>query len=164
MAFNFNRLTVKAQEIAQSAIEIAQNYTNQIVEPEHLLASIVQETGNVAESIIKKTGGNFNAVKIKVNQLLETLPKVSGTALGNQQMSQNLAKLFDVAAEEAKNFKDDYVSTEHLLLALANDKGTAGQLLRDNGITYKEILSALKKCTGISKSHFTKSGRHLSIT
>ena len=148
MAFNFNRLTVKAQEIAQSAIEIAQNYTNQIVEPEHLLASIVQETGNVAESIIKKTGGNFNAVKIKVNQLLETLPKVSGTALGNQQMSQNLAKLFDVAAEEAKNFKDDYVSTEHLLLALANDKGTAGQLLRDNGITYKEILSALKSVRG----------------
>ena len=102
MPFNFNRLTVKAQEIVQTAIEIAQNYNNQIVEPEHLLAAIVQETGNVAESIIKKTGGNFSAVKIKVNQLLESLPKVSGTGLGNQQMSQNLAKLFDIAAEEAR--------------------------------------------------------------
>ena len=103
MSFNFNRLTVKAQEVVQSAIEIAQNYNNQIVEPEHVLAAIVQESGNVAENVIKKTGGNFNAVKLKVVQLLETLPKVSGTGLGNQQMSQSLAKIFDVAAEEARN-------------------------------------------------------------
>lgn len=151
MSFNFNRLTVKAQEIVQSAIEIAQNYTNQIVEPEHLLAAIVQESGNVAESIIKKTGGNFNAVKIKVNELLETLPKVSGTGLGNQQMSNNLAKLFDTAAEEARNLKDEYVSTEHILLALSNDKGKAGQLLRENGISYNDILSALKSVRGTQR-------------
>jgi ATP-dependent Clp protease ATP-binding subunit ClpB len=148
---NFNRLTVKAQEIVQSAIEIAQNYNNQIVEPEHLLASIVQESGNVAESIIKKTGGNFNAVKIKVNQLLESLPKVSGTGLGNQQMSQSLAKVFDAAAEEARNLKDEYVSTEHLLLALSNDKAKAGQLLRENGISYNDILSALKTVRGTQR-------------
>jgi len=147
----FNRLTVKAQEIVQTAIEIAQNYNNQVVETEHLLASIVQESGNVAESIIKKTGGNFSAVKIKVNQLLESLPKVSGTGLGNQQMGQNLAKLFDTAAEEARNLKDDYVSTEHFLLALSNDKGKAGNLLRENGITYNDILSALKSVRGTQR-------------
>ena len=151
MPFNFNRLTVKAQEIVQTAIEVAQNYNNQIVEPEHILAAIVQESGNVAESVIKKTGGNFNAVKLKVVQLLETLPKVSGTGLGNQQMSQSLAKVFDDAAEEAKNLKDDYVSTEHVLLSLSNDKGKAGQLLRDNGIAYKDILSALKDIRGTQR-------------
>ncbi|GMU94585.1 ATP-dependent chaperone ClpB [Ignavibacterium album] len=151
MALNFNRLTVKAQEIVQSAIEIAQNYNNQIVEPEHILAAIVQESGNIAETIIKKTGGNFNAIKIKVNELLEKLPKVSGTGLGNQQMSGALAKLFDNAADEAKNLKDEYVSTEHLLLALANDPGKAGQLLRDNGITYNEILAALKTVRGTQR-------------
>ncbi|MGQ9643080.1 MAG: ATP-dependent chaperone ClpB [Ignavibacterium sp.] len=151
MAFNFNRLTVKAQEIVQSAIEIAQNYNNQIVEPEHILAAIVQESGNIAETIIKKTGGNFNAIKIKINELLEKLPKVSGTGLGNQQMSSALAKLFDNAADEAKNFKDEYVSTEHLLLALANDPGKAGQLLRDNGITYNEVLAALKTVRGTQR-------------
>jgi len=145
---NLNKLTVKAQAIVQSAIEIAQNYNNQVVEAEHVLASIVQESGNVAENVIKKTGGNFNAVKLKVVQLLETLPKVSGTGLGNQQMSQSLAKIFDVAAEEARNLKDDYVSTEHILLALSNDKGKAGQLLQDNGITYKDILTALKDIRG----------------
>ncbi len=151
MSFNFNRLTVKAQEIVQTAIEIAQNYNNQIVEPEHILAAIVQESGNVAETIIKKTGGNFNAVKLKINQLLQSLPKVSGTGLGNQQMSQNLAKLFDTAAEEARNLKDEYVSTEHILLALSNDKGKAGQLLRDNGITYNDVLSALKTVRGTQR-------------
>ena len=151
MAFNFNRLTVKAQEIVQTAIEIAQNYNNQIVEPEHILAAIVQESGNIAETIIKKTGGNLNAIKIKINELLERLPKVSGTGLGNQQMSSALAKLFDNSANEAKNLKDEYVSTEHILLALANDPGKAGQLLRDNGITYNEILTALKTVRGTQR-------------
>ncbi|MBK7631756.1 MAG: ATP-dependent chaperone ClpB [Ignavibacteriales bacterium] len=151
MSFNLNRLTIKAQEVVQSAIEIAQNYNNQIVEAEHVLAAIVQESGNVAENVIKKTGGNFNAVKLKVVQLLETLPKVSGTGLGNQQMSQSLGKVFDVAAEEARNLKDDYVSTEHILLALSNEKGKAGQLLRDNGINYKDILTALKEIRGAQR-------------
>ncbi len=151
MSFNLNRLTVKAQEVVQSAIEIAQNYNNQVVEAEHVLAAVVQENGNVAETIIKKTGGNFNAVKLKVIQLLETLPKVSGTGLGNQQMSQSLASVFDVAAEEARNLKDDYVSTEHILLALSNDKGKTGQLLRDNGINYKDILTALKDIRGTQR-------------
>jgi len=151
MGFNFNRLTVKAQEIVQTAIEIAQNYNNQIVEPEHILAAIVQESGNIAETIIKKTGGNLNAIKIKINELLERLPKVSGTGLGNQQMSSALAKLFDNSANEAKNLKDEYVSTEHILLALANDPGKAGQLLRDNGITYNEILTALKTVRGTQR-------------
>ncbi|HMN49329.1 MAG TPA: ATP-dependent chaperone ClpB [Ignavibacteriaceae bacterium] len=148
---NFNKLTVKAQEVVQSAIEIAQNYNNQVVEPEHVLAAIVQESGNVAESVIKKTGGNYNAVKLKVVQLLEALPKVSGTGLGNQQLSQSLAKIFDTAAEEARNLKDEYVSTEHILLALSNDKGKAGQLLRDNGINYKDILTALKDIRGTQR-------------
>jgi ATP-dependent Clp protease ATP-binding subunit ClpB len=151
MSFNFNRLTVKAQEVVQSATEIAQNYNNQIVEPEHILAAVVQESGNIAENVIKKTGGNFNAVKLKVVQLLETLPKVSGAGTGNQQMSQPLAKIFDVAAEEARTLKDDYVSTEHLLLALSNDTGKAGQLLRDNGINYKDVLAALKDIRGTQR-------------
>src|SRR3972149_11961200 len=103
MAFNFNKLTVKAQEIVQTAIEIAQNYTNQILEPEHLLAAIIQEKGNIADTIMQKTGGNVSAVKLKVNELLEKLPKVSGAGVGNQQMSNQIAKLFDSAAEEARN-------------------------------------------------------------
>jgi len=102
MNFNLNKLTVKAQEVVQNTIEIAQNYNNQILEPEHLLAAIIQESGNIASTILRKAGGNVDAIKIKANGFLESLPKVTGAGVGNQQMSQNLAKLFDFAADEAK--------------------------------------------------------------
>jgi ATP-dependent Clp protease ATP-binding subunit ClpB len=148
MAFNFNRMTVKAQEVIQTALEIAQNYNNQIVEPEHLLAALIQEKGNIADTIMNKTGGNVSKIKIKIIELLESLPKVSGAGTGNQQMSGQTAKLLDIAADEARNLKDEFVSIEHILLAFANDEGKAGQLLRDNGISYNEILSALKDVRG----------------
>lgn len=148
MQFNPNKLTVKAQETIQNAIEIAQNYNNQILEPEHILAALIQEKGNIADTIMQKTGGNVNAVKIKINDMLEKLPKVSGTGIGNQQMSQTTGKLFDTAADEAKNLKDEYVSSEHILIGLAESEGKTGQLLRDNGISKTEILAALKDVRG----------------
>jgi ATP-dependent Clp protease ATP-binding subunit ClpB len=148
MAFNFNKLTVKAQEIVQNAIEIAQNYSNQVLEPEHILASIVQEPGGITESILQKTGGNINLIKVKVNDLLERLPKVSGAGIGNQQMSNHTAKVFEAASEEAKNMKDEFVSAEHLLLALAAEEGKAGQLLRDNGVSRNAVLTAMKDVRG----------------
>ncbi|HUX93412.1 MAG TPA: ATP-dependent chaperone ClpB [Ignavibacteriaceae bacterium] len=148
MAFNLSRLTVKAQEVVQSSLEIAQNYNNQIVEPEHILAALIQETGNIADTIIQKTGGNISRLKVKTNELLENLPKVSGSGSGNQQMSSAAFKLFDIAAEEARALKDEFVSTEHILLALSSSEGKAGQLLRDNGISHEETLSALKDVRG----------------
>ncbi len=149
MDFNFNRLTVKAQEVVQTALEIAQNYNNQILEPEHILAALVQESGSIADTILQKTGGNISRLKLKVNGLLENLPKVSGAGVvGNQQVSNYTAKLFDVAAEEAKKLKDEYISTEHLLIALSTNEGRAGQLLRDNGISHDIIMSALKDVRG----------------
>jgi len=148
MDFNFNRLTVKAQEVVQTALEIAQNYNNQILEPEHILAALVQESGSIADTILQKTGGNISRLKLKVNGLLENLPKVSGAGVGNQQVSNYMAKLFDVAAEEAKKLKDEYISTEHLLIALSTNEGRAGQLLRDNGISHDTIMSALKDVRG----------------
>ncbi|MDQ7816428.1 MAG: ATP-dependent chaperone ClpB [Melioribacteraceae bacterium] len=148
MAYNFNKFTVKAQETIQNAIEIAQNYNNQIVEPEHLLAAILQDESNVAYSIIQKAGSNINQLKIKIGELLEKLPKVTGTGIGNQQLSINTAKVFDNSADEAKNLKDEYVSNEHVLIALSEDKTTAGKLLHDNGITKNVILAALKDIRG----------------
>lgn len=148
MAFNFNKFTVKAQETVQNAIEIAQNYNNQIVEPEHVLAAMLQDQSSVVVSIIQKAGGNLNQMKIKIGELLEKLPKVTGAGIGNQQLSINTAKLFDLAVEEAKNLKDEYVSNEHVLLALSEDKNPAGKLLNDNGINKNIILAALKDIRG----------------
>ncbi len=148
MSFNLNKLTVKAQEVVQNAVEIAQNYNNQVVEPEHIFAAMLQEPSGVSESMIQKTGANINQLKIKINELLESLPKVTGAGIGNQQLSNNTAKLFDNAAEEAKKLKDEYVSIEHLLLALTADAGKTGQLLKENGITKDVILSGLKDIRG----------------
>ena len=153
MAFNFNKFTVKAQEVIQNGIEIAQSFSNQILEPEHILAALVEEKGSVADTIIQKAGGNSDRIKIKVSELLERLPKVSGASagIGDHQMSNNLAKLFDQSAEEAKNLKDEFISTEHLLLSLTKDSGKAGQLLRDNGVSADIILLALKDVRGTQR-------------
>jgi ATP-dependent Clp protease ATP-binding subunit ClpB len=151
MPFNFNKLTVKAQETIQNAIEIAQNYNNQIVEPEHLLAAMLQDPSSVAVSLIQKSGANINLMKIKAGELLERLPKVSGSGLGNQQLSANSVKLFDASAEEAKALKDEYVSNEHLLLSMCEDKGAVGKLLNDNGLNKNVILVALKDIRGTQR-------------
>ncbi|MBI1939381.1 MAG: ATP-dependent chaperone ClpB [Ignavibacteriales bacterium] len=151
MAFNFNKFTVKAQETVQNAVEIAQNYNNQIVEPEHILAAMFQDQNGVAVSIIQKAGSNLNQMKIKIGGLLEKLPKVTGSGIGSQQLSMNTAKLFDQSAEEAKMLKDEYVSTEHILLALSEDSSVTGKLLNENGINKNVILSALKEIRGTQR-------------
>lgn len=148
MAFNLNKFTVKAQETIQNAIEIAQNYNNQIIEPQHILAAMLQDSDNVAVSIIQKIGASLDKLKIKTGEYLEKLPKVTGAGLGNQQLSNNTATIFDNAMEEAKNLKDEYISTEHILIALTNSKTEIGQLLRDAGITKDIILTALKEIRG----------------
>ncbi|MGK9370065.1 ATP-dependent chaperone ClpB [Melioribacter sp. Ez-97] len=148
MAYNFNKFTIKAQETIQNSIEIAQNYNNQIVEPEHILAAILQDGSGVASSIIQKAGGSIDKLKIKTAELLERLPKVTGAGLGNQQLSMNTAKVFDRAVEEAKSLKDEYVSNEHILIALSDDKGAVGKLLNENGVNKNVILAALKEIRG----------------
>lgn len=148
MAFNFSKFTVKAQELVQNAIEVAQNYNNQIVESEHILAAVLQDQNSVAGSLIQKAGGNINQMKIKTGELLEKLPKVTGAGIGNQQLSINSAKLFDQSVEEAKFLKDEYVSVEHILLALTEEKGPVGKLFSDNGISKNILLSALKDIRG----------------
>jgi ATP-dependent Clp protease ATP-binding subunit ClpB len=147
-SFNFNKLTVKAQETIQNAVEIAQNYNNQIVEPEHILAAMIQDPANVAVSIIQKSGTNLNQLKLKISGILEKLPKVTGAGVGNQQLSINSAKLLDSAANEAKNLKDEYISTEHILLAMVQDSSKTSATLNELGITKDLILTALKDIRG----------------
>jgi ATP-dependent Clp protease ATP-binding subunit ClpB len=148
MAFNFNRLTVKAQELFQNSLEIAQNYNNQILEPEHLLASMIQDEEGIVITMLKNLETNIGYLKIKVNELLEKLPKVSGVGVGNQQISQLTSKLLETAANESSKLKDEYISTEHLLLALINIEGKASQLLKDVGLNRETIYSLLKNIRG----------------
>ncbi|MBN8585500.1 MAG: AAA family ATPase [Ignavibacteria bacterium] len=148
MAINFNKFTIKAQEAMQEAAEIAANYSNQQIEPQHLLAAVIQNDESIAVSLIKKIGPNIDTIRIKVSGLIEKLPKVSNTTSSNQFLSNVLQKDLDDAVKFAGQLRDDYISIEHLLLALADDKGETGKLLNVQGITGESILSALKDVRG----------------
>jgi ATP-dependent Clp protease ATP-binding subunit ClpB len=149
---NFNKFTIKSQEAVQNAQEIASSYGNQIIEPEHLLAALVQDSEGTVVPILLKIGVNVNYVKIKINDLLDRLPKVSGGGTGNQGMSQALGKVFDTALKKAQDLKDEYVSTEHLLLALVDAPDLpAGRLLQDQGVTTDDVYKVLKEVRGTQR-------------
>ncbi len=148
MALDLNKFTVKAQETIQNSIEIAQNYNNQIVEPEHILAAMLQDKDNIAVSIIQKVGASIDQIRIKIGALLEKLPKVTGAGIGNQQISTTTAKVFDASAKEAKNLKDEYISTEHILLALTESGGEIQKIFESIGLNKNIILAALKDIRG----------------
>jgi ATP-dependent Clp protease ATP-binding subunit ClpB len=84
MAVNFNKFTIKAQEAMQAASEIAASYSNQQVEPEHLLAALIQNDDGIAVSLIKKIGANIDFLRVKALALIEKLPKVSSASTSNQ--------------------------------------------------------------------------------
>src|SRR5450759_1776283 len=117
---NLNKFTIKSQEAVQNAQEIASSYGNQSIEPEHLLAALVQDSQGIVIPILQKLGANVNYIKIKVNEVLEKLPKIQGA--NHQFASSTLQLFFDQAQKEAENLKDEFVSTEHLILALLDQK------------------------------------------
>jgi ATP-dependent Clp protease ATP-binding subunit ClpB len=145
---NFNKFTIKSQEAVQNAQEIASSYGNQVIEPEHLLAALVQDSEGVVQPILQKLGTNVSYLKIKINEMVERLPKVQGTNISNQQISSALGQIFESAQKEAQQLKDEYVSTEHLLLGLLAAKTSATKLLTDQGVTKESIYKALKDVRG----------------
>lgn len=145
---NFNKFTIKSQEAVQNAQEIASSYKNQAIEPEHLLAALVQDAGGVVVPILQKLGANVNYLKIKVNDALGKLPTLQGGASA-QFAAPALATVFEAAQKEAAELKDEYVSTEHLLLGLIDEKSSgAGKVLRDQGVTKDGVYKALKDVRG----------------
>jgi ATP-dependent Clp protease ATP-binding subunit ClpB len=149
---NFNKFTIKSQESVQNAQEIAASYGNQVLEPEHVLAALIQDSEGIVLPILQKLGANVNYLKIKVNEVVEGLPKTQGGGPAGLHISPTLAQLFETAQKEASQLKDEYVSTEHLLLALVELKSSAGaKLLKDQGITRSGLLKSLKDIRGGQK-------------
>lgn len=146
---NLQKLTLKSQEAIQTAQEIAGGYSNQQIEPVHVLAAMLQDSAGIVPPMLMKIGANVNYLKIKVNESIEGLPKVSGGALGNQYLSQNLSRMLEAALKLATGMGDEYVSTEHILIAMSEDTSTpAGSLLRDQGVTKDAVMKALKEVRG----------------
>jgi len=146
---NPNKLTIKTQEALQNAQEIASSYGNQVIEPEHLLAALIQDPQGTVVPVLEKTGVNLSTLKIRINDALGRLPKVSGAAVTGQSLSPALGRLLDAAQKQATELHDEYLSTEHVLLALAaSGEGPAGKLLRDQGLTAAAVLNVLKEIRG----------------
>lgn len=149
MAFNYNKLTLKSQEALQTAQEIASNYSNQIIEPIHLFAALLQDKEGLVTSVIHKLGASKDLLQIKVGEMLENIPKVSGGGVGNQSLSRELSEVLENAFQEAAQMKDEYVSVEHILLALAElKKSELSSFLKSNEITKDNILKILKDVRG----------------
>jgi len=126
---NLNKFTVKSQEALQNAQEIASSYGNQLIEPEHMLAALVQDPQGTVVPVLEKLGVNLGYLKIKVNDALSRLPKVSGASIASQSLSPGMGRLIEAAQKQAEDLHDEYLSTEHLLLAIvSSQEGTAGKL------------------------------------
>ena len=145
-----DKLTTKAQEALQEAQQKAFQMNHQAIEPVHLLWALAVQPEGVVSPTLEKMNIPPDRVAFEAEKVLQALPQVSGQA--DQYGSPNLNRLLLMAAEEAKNFKDEFVSTEHLLLALAKLKGDpAAQILAKQGATHEAILKALATVRGTQR-------------
>jgi len=147
---DINRFTQKAQEAISAAQSTAARYGHQQVDVEHLLAALLEQEGGLAGSILTKSGVNTDGLKRRIEQELERMPKVSGPGSGPDQVyvTGRLNRLLSQAEEEAKKIKDEYISIEHLLLAMTDDGGAAGRILKEAGISREKLSAALKQIRG----------------
>ena len=151
MPIRWDKFTVKAQEAVQRANELAAEHGNPDLQPAHILAALLEDKEGIVPPVLEKIGIGPQAVLADVYKELEKLPKVSGGA-AQAALSNAANKLLDQAFKEAANFKDEYVSTEHLLLAITHLKGdVAQQILSRHGATYDAILKALTTVRGSQK-------------
>ena len=143
----FDKMTVKAQEALQQAQEIAGSHQNQAVEPIHLLAALVQQADGVVPPLLARLGIRGELLTQDIEREIERLPKVQGFA--QQHLSRALNDVLERSFDEATKFKDEYVSTEHLFLAIAGeDRDPAGRLLKKHGASHEAILQALASLRG----------------
>jgi ATP-dependent Clp protease ATP-binding subunit ClpB len=137
---NFNNYTTKSQETIQLAQEIAQGLSHNQIENEHIFKALAEVDENVLPFLLKKLNINTVIIKQILDKQLESLPKVSGAEL---MISREASKTLTEAAVIAKKMKDDYVSIEHLILAIFKSKSNIAQVLKDQGVTEKHLNAAI---------------------
>ncbi len=145
----FDRFTIRGQEAVQEAIGVAEKNQNQQVEPEHILAAMLEQKEGVLRPILGKVGANVASIESEIQAAIAKFPKVSG---GQQYFSTRTNAIFQDAQKIAEKMQDEYVSTEHLLLAIADEKeGDAARLLRSNAVTREDLEKVITDMRGGSK-------------
>ena len=145
-----DKLTIKAQEAMMEAQNIADQNGHQEIGPEHLLLALLTQGEGVVTPVLQKIGVDPRAVQSQVEAVLQRMPKISGVT-GTQYISPVLKQVLDKAWDEAQRMKDEYVSTEHLLVGISESQGEAGNTLRSLGATKDKIYQALADVRGSAR-------------
>ena len=144
-----DRFTLRAQEAIQSAIELAEQHQNQQVEPEHLLAALLEQPEGIVKPILGKLAVNVPVVLGEIQAAIGRFPQVKG---GQQYFSPRLTQLFTASQKLAEQMKDEFISSEHLLLALVDEKdGDSGKILRQHGMNRDDLLKVIEQMRGGSR-------------
>ena len=144
---NFDKFTLKSREMLQSAHEIAEKHNNSAIEPIHFLKAMTEDAQGISLAILKKAGAQPESLKKDIQAAMDKLVTVTGTAT-SIYLSREGKKVLDHAFSEAETMKDQYVSLEHIVLALATLKGQAQSILSQNNISRNDILAAMKDIRG----------------
>ena len=139
---NFNNFTIKSQEAVQEAVNLVQSRGQQAIEPEHLMAGVLKVGENVTGFIFQKLGVNGQQIETVLDKQIASLPKVSG---GEPYLSRETNEVLQKATDYSKQMGDEYVSLEAVLLALLNVKSTVATILKDAGLTDKELRAAINE-------------------
>ena len=146
-----DKLTVKAQEGVQRAQSLAGELGHQEIQSEHLLQALLEQADGIVAPLLQKLGTQPQQISAELSRELDRMPKVGGVS-GGEYLSQRLKRSLDHALNEAQKLKDEYISTEHLLLAIADEKeGAAGRVLRAQGVTRDRVLQALVDVRGSAR-------------
>ncbi|MEO2041309.1 MAG: AAA family ATPase, partial [Pirellulales bacterium] len=149
MAFRFDKFTIKAQEAVQRAVDLAADRGNPQTTPVHLLFALVSEQEGIVRPLLEKIGVDRGHLERIIEAELSHLPKVAGGA--QPQPDQELIKVFEIATSESGTMKDDFVSTDHLLIALSKTSSKAQNVLKLAAVTEKELLAGLQAVRGSSR-------------
>ena len=148
---NFNKFTIKAQEAVQAALELAQNENHQAVEPAHVLKALLSDTENVVVTILNKLGVSVNPLREDLDKKIKSFPIVKGASVSGQYLSNATKEVFDQAQKQASELDDEYISSEHIFIAITGSKSESGNLLKDRGVTKDQILKVLQDVRGSQK-------------
>jgi len=149
---NFNKFTIKAQEAVQAALELAQNENHQAVEPAHILKALLTDSENVTVGVLKKLGVSVPGLISEIDKIIKRFPIVKGASVSGQYLSNQTKELFDTAQKEADALSDEYISSEHILLAVTQTKSETSTLLKDRGVSKNQLLKILKEVRGTQKA------------
>jgi ATP-dependent Clp protease ATP-binding subunit ClpB len=141
-----DRFTLRGQEAIQAGIELAERNQNQQVEPEHVLSAMLEQPEGIVRPLLGKLGANVQVVLNDCQAAVARFPRVQG---GQQYFSPRLTQIFTAAEKQAEKMQDEYISTEHLLLAIADEKdGAGGKLMRQHGVNRDDLLKAIEQTRG----------------